>query len=77
MKARASKNALDDREALASSRRALEMLSVKTWNWLAGHGLGVLNLPLAGVGAEPGLRDLCNALRKRLNDATMGRVCPR
>jgi recombinational DNA repair ATPase RecF len=70
MKARASKNALDDREALASSRQALEMLSEKTWNWLGSHDLGVLNLQLAGVGAEPGLRDLCNALRKRLNDAT-------
>jgi len=68
-KARASKNALDDREALASSRQALEMLSEKTWRWLASHELGLLNLPLAGVGAEPGLRDLCNALRKRLNDS--------
>src|ERR1039458_3526652 len=70
VKARASKNALDDREALASARQALEMLSEKTWRSLASHGLGVLNLQLAGVGAEPGLRDLCNALRKRLNDAT-------
>ena len=70
VKARASKNLLDHREALASSRQALEMLSEKTWNWLASHGLGVLNLQLAGVGAEPGLRDLCNALRKRLNDTT-------
>jgi len=70
VKARALRNALDDREALASSRQALEMLSEKTWNWLASHGLGVLNLPLAGLRAEPGLRDLCNALRKRLNDST-------
>jgi recombinational DNA repair ATPase RecF len=70
MKARASRNLLDHREALASSRQALEMLSEKTWRWLASHELGELNLPLAGVGAEPGLRDLCNALRKRLNDAT-------
>jgi energy-coupling factor transporter ATP-binding protein EcfA2 len=70
MKARASKDLLDHREALASSRQALEMLSEKTWRWLASHDLGMLNLPLAGVGAEPGLRDLCNALRKRLNDAT-------
>ena len=69
-KARASKNALDDRDALASSRQALEMLSEKVWRWLASHDLGVLNLQLAGVGAEPGLRDLCNAILKRLNDAT-------
>jgi len=70
VKARASKNALDDREALASSRQALEMLSEKTWRWLASHDLGVLNLQLAGVGAEPGLRNLCEALLRRLNDAT-------
>jgi hypothetical protein len=70
MKARASKNALDDREALASSRQALEMLSEKTWRWLASHDLGALTLQLAGVGAEPSLRNLCEALLKRLNDAT-------
>ncbi len=70
VKARASKNALDDREALTSSRQALEMLSEKTWRWLASHDLGVLNLQLAGVGAEPNLRNLCEALMKRLNDAT-------
>jgi hypothetical protein len=39
------------------------------WRWLASHNLGVLNLQLAGVGAEPGLRNLCEALFKRLNDA--------
>lgn len=69
VKARASKNALDDREALASSRQALEMVSEKTWRWLASHDLGVLNLQLAGVGAEPGLRNLCEGILKRLNDA--------
>jgi recombinational DNA repair ATPase RecF len=70
VKARAAKNALDDREALASSRQALEMLSEKTWRWLGSHDLGVLNLQLAGVAAEPGLRNLCDALRKRLTEAT-------
>ena len=70
VKARASRNALDDREALASSRQALEMLSEKTWRWLGSHDLGVLNLQLAGVAAEPGLRNLCDALMKRLNEAT-------
>lgn len=69
VKARASKDALDDREALASCRQGLEMLSEKVWRWLASHGLGVLNLQLAGVGADPGLRNLCEALFKRLNDA--------
>ena len=69
VKARASKDALDNREALASCRQGLEMLSEKVWRWLASHDLGVLNLQLAGVGAEPGLRNLCEALFKRLNDA--------
>jgi energy-coupling factor transporter ATP-binding protein EcfA2 len=70
VKARASKDALDDRDALASSRQALEMLCEKTWRWLVSHDLGVLSLQLAGVGAEPGLRNLCEAILRRLNDAT-------
>jgi len=69
VKARTSKDALDNREALASCRQGLEMLSEKVWRWLVSHNLGVLNLQLAGVGAEPGLRNLCEALRKRLEDA--------
>lgn len=68
-KARASKDSLDHRDALAACRQGLEMLSEKVWRWLGSHELGVLNLQLAGVGAEPGLRNLCEALRKRLNDA--------
>ena len=68
--ARASNDALDSREALASCRQGLEMLSEKVWRWLASHELGVLNLQLAGVGAEPGLRNLCEAVRKRLAEAT-------
>ena len=68
-KARAARNALNDREALASARQALEMLSEKTWRWLASHDLGMLTLQLACVGAEPGLRNLCEALWKRLDDA--------
>lgn len=69
-KARASKDALENREALAACRQGLEMLSEKVWRWLASHDQGVLNLQLAGVGAEPGLRNLCEAILKRLNDAT-------
>lgn len=69
VKARTSKDALDHRESLASCRQGLEMLSEKVWRWLVSHDLGVLNLQLAGVGAEPGLRNLCEALLKRLNDA--------
>lgn len=68
-KARAAREALNDRDALAASRQALEMLSEKTWRWLGSHDLGVLNLMLAGVGAEPGLRNLCEALVKKLRDS--------
>jgi len=70
VKARASQDALDSREALASSRQGLEMLSEKVWRWLASHDLGLLNLQLVGVGAEPTLRNLCEALYKKLNDTT-------
>jgi hypothetical protein len=45
------------------------MLSEKVWRWLGSHELGMLNLQLAGVDAEPGLSNLCEALRKRLDDA--------
>lgn len=68
LKAREAKNALNDRDALAASRQALEMLSNKTWKWLGSHELGVLNLQLPGTGAEPALRNLCEALLKKLND---------
>lgn len=68
VRARASKDALDNREALAACRQGLEMLSEKVWRWLASHDLGVLNLQLVGVGAEPSLRNLSEALFKRLND---------
>lgn len=68
-KARAAREALNDRDALASSRQALEMLSEKTWRWLGSHDQGLLNLLIAGVGAEPGLRNLCEALVKKLRDA--------
>lgn len=45
------------------------MLAEKVWRWLASHDLGVINLQLAGVGAEPSLRNLSEALYKRLNDS--------
>ncbi len=68
-KARAARDVLNDRDALASSRQALEMLSEKVWRWLSSHDQGVLNLMLAGVNAEPALRNLCEALAKKLRDA--------
>ncbi|KAB7771155.1 AAA family ATPase [Xanthomonas maliensis] len=68
-KARAAREALNDRDALAASRQALEMLSEKTWRWLGSHDQGALNITLMGVGAEPALRNLCEALVKKLRDA--------
>ena len=45
------------------------MLSEKIWSWLGSHDLGMLTVPLAGAGAEPALRNLCDALAKKLRDA--------
>lgn len=70
VKARAARDELDDRAALASARQALEMLSEKMWRWLASHDLGLLSLQLPGANAEPSLRNLCDALFKKLNEAT-------
>ncbi|MGR9312800.1 AAA family ATPase (plasmid) [Rhizobium leguminosarum] len=67
--ARAAKNLLNDREALAASRQALEMLTEKTWRWLGSHDLGLLTLQLAGVDAEPRLRNVCDAILRKLRDA--------
>lgn len=59
----------DWRNALGASRQALEMLTDKIWKWLGKNDLGVIALPLAGRGAEPNLRNLCEALKKRLDNA--------
>lgn len=68
--ARAAKNVLNDREALSCGRKALEMLSNKVWKWLGSFDRGKIRLELGGPGAEPSLRDLCEALCARLNDNT-------
>lgn len=67
--ARAAKDLLNDREALSASRKALEMLTEKTWRWLASYEHGLLTLPIAGLGAVPALRNVCEALHKKLRDA--------
>lgn len=54
---------------VAASRQALEMLTEKTWGWMASHDLGFLSLQLAGVGKEPALRNVCDAILKKLKDA--------
>ncbi|PMQ14746.1 AAA family ATPase [Janthinobacterium sp. AD80] len=59
----------DWRNALGAARQSLEMLTDRVWNWLGKHELGQLSLPLAKRGAEPALRNLCEALKKRLDDA--------
>lgn len=68
-KARSAKDVLNDRDALSASRQALEMISEKVWKWLGSHGHGVLKLMIVGAGAEPSLRDLCNAICKNLREA--------
>ncbi|WNF54205.1 AAA family ATPase [Pseudomonas sp. SG20052] len=67
--ARAALDMGDWRNALGASRQALEMITEKIWKWLGKNELGQITVPLAGRGAEPGLRNLCEALKRRLEDA--------
>lgn len=60
----------DDRAALGYSRQALEMLTAKVWAWLGRCDQGMLTLKIAGSGAEPALRNLCESLRAKLRVAT-------
>lgn len=66
--ARDARDELNDRGALDASRKALEMLTEKIWRWLGSYDHGMITLPLAGVGAEPALRNLCESLRRKLRD---------
>ncbi|MDI1360859.1 AAA family ATPase [Methylotenera sp.] len=66
--ARDAREELNDRGALDASRKALEMFSEKIWRWLGSYDHGMITLPLAGAGAEPALRNLCEALRRKLMD---------
>lgn len=56
----------DERQALASSRQALENLTAKTWKSLTNRDadLGQLNLLLRGPTGEPELRNLVDGLSK-------------
>lgn len=69
LKARAACLERDHRSALTACRQALEHLTRKIWGWLGNHDLGALRLELNRAGGEPGLRDLCDTLRARLNAA--------
>lgn len=67
--ARAAREELNDRSALDASRKAIEMLAEKIWRWLGSHEHGTISVLLAGVGATPALRNLCEALRKKITHA--------
>lgn len=59
----------DDRQALASSRQALENLTAKTWRSLTNRDqdLGQLSLLIRGPGGEPELKSTVDALLKAIN----------
>ena len=67
-KARVDLGRFQLRDALANSRRALEMLSNKAWKWLIFHELGALRLTMHGPTAPLNARDLCDAIRIKLRD---------
>jgi len=57
------------RDALASSRRAMELLSNKAWKWLVSHELGELRLTMHGPTAALNVRDLCDGIRIKLRES--------
>ena len=67
--ARAAREQVNDRAALDASRKAIEVLSEKLWRWLGSHEHGTISVQLAGVGAVPALRNLCEGLRKKITSA--------
>ncbi len=69
LNARAAVERGDDRAALGFARQALEMLSNKVWGWLGRCEQGMLTLKIAGSGAEPALRNLCEGIRAKLRGA--------
>lgn len=66
-RARESLARLDARDSLSYCRKALEMLATKSWKWLESHRVGDLSVQVDGPGKEPQLRNLCDALRRKLN----------
>lgn len=59
---------LDSRDALSYCRKALEMLTKKSWKWLESHRVGDLSVQIEGPGKDPQLRNLCESLRRKLSD---------
>jgi recombinational DNA repair ATPase RecF len=67
--ARAAREELNDRGALDASRKAIEMQADKIWRWLVSHEHGAISVLLTGAGTEPALRNLCEALCKKIKNA--------
>lgn len=67
-KANEAMTRLDSRDALSYCRKALEMLTKKSWKWLESHRVGDLSVKVEGPGREPQLRNLCESLRWKLLD---------
>lgn len=59
-------NRFDPRDALSFARKSLEMLTDKAWKWLESHRVGNISVQMDGPGKEPQLRNLCEALQKKL-----------
>jgi recombinational DNA repair ATPase RecF len=68
-KARVDVGRFQLRDALANSRRGLEMLSNKAWKWLVFHELGELRLTMHSPSAPLNAKDLCDAIRIKLRDS--------
>jgi hypothetical protein len=65
-RARQALNRFDPRDALSFARKALEMLTNKSWKWLESHRVGDIAVKIEGPGKEPQLRTLCESLRVKL-----------
>ncbi|MDO9115659.1 MAG: hypothetical protein Q7U63_17930 [Polaromonas sp.] len=68
-KARNLKEELNNRDSLAASRQALEVYVEKVWKWMAAHGQGTLTVQLRDSKSGPGLKDLCDSIGTRLQEA--------
>jgi hypothetical protein len=66
--ARSERNNMNDRAALDASRKALENQMERIWRWLGKNDHGQISLQLNYMGAEPVLRNLCEALKKKLDN---------
>ena len=69
LKARALKDELNDRDALGACRQALELYIEKIWRWMASHDQGTLNVQLRDSTNGPFLRNLCDSIGVRLDEA--------